>query len=148
MRREEVLEQARAELRRRRYRLRPVEAEGPGAGAVSAERGYLREVGNLVFHLSIIVVLVGFAMGSLFGYKGGVIVLVGNGFSNNLTQYDDFVPGSAFSADEMEPFSFDVEDFEVEWLTEGRARGQARNFVPSCATARSRAPRSRTTTCA
>ena len=126
---EEVLEQARAELRRRRYRLRPTEADGPGAAAVSGERGYLREVGNLVFHLSIIVVLVGFAMGSLFGYKGGVIVLVGNGFSNNLTQYDDFVPGSAFSADEMEPFSFKVEDFEVEWLTEGRARGQARNFV-------------------
>ena len=46
----------------------------------------------------------GFAVGSLFGYKGGVILVVGNGFSNNLTQYDDFVPGSLFSADDMEPF--------------------------------------------
>ena len=27
--------------------------------AVSAERGYLREVGNLLFHLSVLVVLVG-----------------------------------------------------------------------------------------
>ena len=33
---------------------------------------------------------VGFAWGSLYGYKGGVIIVVGDGFSNNLTQYDDF----------------------------------------------------------
>ena len=42
-------------------------------GAVAAERGYLREAGNLLFHLSVLVVLVGFAFGQLFGYKGGVI---------------------------------------------------------------------------
>ena len=63
--------------------------------AVSAERGYLREAGNLLFHLSVLVVLVGFASAQLFGYKGGVIVVVGNGFSNTLSQYDDFAPGSA-----------------------------------------------------
>ena len=42
-----------------------------------AERGYLREAGNLLFHLSVLVVLVGFALGQLFGYKGGVILVVG-----------------------------------------------------------------------
>ena len=63
-----------------------------------AERGYLREAGNLLFHLSVLVVLVGFAIGSLFGYKGGVILVVGNGFSNTLTQYDDFDPGGLFDA--------------------------------------------------
>ncbi len=73
--------------------------------------------------MSVLIVLVGFAIGSLFGYRGGVIVVVGNGFSNNLTQYDDFVPGSLFSADDMEPFSFDIDDFDVEWLTEGPAQG-------------------------
>ena len=98
-------------------------------GAVSAERGYLREAGNLLFHLSVVVVLVGFAVGSLFGYKGGVILVVGNGFANNLTQYDDFVPGSLFSADDMEPFSFDIDKFDVEWLEEGPAQGQARAFT-------------------
>lgn len=122
-----VLERAARVLRRRRYRLRE-----RGAGeAVSAERGYLREAGNLVFHLSVIVVLVGFAMGGLLGYKGGVIVLEGSGFSNNLTQYDDFLPGSLFTADELEPFSFDVEDFDVEWTPLGSGTtdaGQARGF--------------------
>ena len=63
-----VLERARQTLRKRRYRLSVAD------DAVSAERGYLREVGNLVFHLSVLVVLVGFAVGSLFGYKGGVIL--------------------------------------------------------------------------
>lgn len=119
-----VLERAREVLRRRRYRVRPSDDDG----AVSSERGYLREVGNLVFHLSVIVVLVGFAVGSLFGYKGGVILPVGQPFSNNLTQYDDFVPGSFFTGDDMEPFCFTVDDFTVEWLTEGPRAGMSRGF--------------------
>ncbi|GAB6985222.1 cytochrome c biogenesis protein ResB [Nocardioides pyridinolyticus] len=126
---EAVLERARAVLKRRRYRL--LVADSPDGGAVSAERGYLREAGNLVFHLSVLVVLVGFAIGGLFGYKGGVILLVGDeyGFANNLTQYDDFDPGSLFGADEMEPFSFQIDDFEVDWLTDGPRAGMARGFV-------------------
>ena len=112
-----VVERARVALRSRRYRL--LVDDSPDGGAVSAERGYLREAGNLVFHLSVLVVLVGFALGSMFGYKGGVILLVGDqyGFSNNLTQYDDFDPGSLFRASDMEPFSFTIDDFDVDWLT-------------------------------
>ena len=79
--------------------------------------------------MSVLVVLVGFAVGSLFGYRGGVILVVGNGMSNNLTQYDDFDPGSLFSPDDLDDFYLDVDDFDVEWLTEGPARGQARAFV-------------------
>lgn len=126
---EVVLDRARAELRRRRYRLRA--ADGGADAAVSAERGYLREAGNLVFHLSVVVVLVGFAIGGLFGYKGGVILLVGEdyGFANNATQYDEFDPGSLFDPDGMEPFAFEIDDFDVEWLTEGPSAGQARGFV-------------------
>jgi cytochrome c biogenesis protein len=114
-----VLERARALLKRRRYRLRR-ESDGT---TVSAERGYLRELGNLVFHLAVLVVLVGFATGTLFGFKGGVILVQGSPFSNNLTQYDDFVPGSLFDPDDMDPFSFTVDDFDVEWLSSGMARG-------------------------
>ncbi|WP_432476388.1 cytochrome c biogenesis protein ResB [Nocardioides sp. GXQ0305] len=97
--------------------------------SLAAERGYLREAGNLLFHVSVLVVLVGFAVGSLLGYRGGVILVVGNGMSNNLTQYDDFDPGSLFTPDQLDPFYLDVDDFDVEWLLEGNARGQARAFV-------------------
>ncbi len=119
----DVLERAAAELKRRRYR---VVATGD---SVSAEKGYLREAGNLVFHLSVLIVLVGFAVGGLFGYKGGVIVVEGKGFSNDLTQYDDFVPGSLFDAADLEPFTFTIKDFQVDWLSEGPRAGMARKFV-------------------
>ncbi len=121
---DEVLAGAAAVLKKRRYR---VVTGSPGA--VSAEKGYLREVGNLVFHLAVLVVLVGFAVGGLFGYKGGVIVLEHGGFSNNLTQYDDFDPGSLFDPANMEPFSFDIVDFDAKWLPNGPRAGMAYDFV-------------------
>lgn len=123
-----VLRRAAGVIRRRRFRV--VWAEGE-SDSVDAERGHLREAGNLLFHLAVIVVLVGVAIGSLFGYKGGVIMFNGKdyGFSNNLTQYDDFAPGSLFDPSVMEPFSFSITDFDVEWMTEGRRAGQARKFV-------------------
>ena len=123
-----VLERARAVLARKRYRLRRAAGTGAEVGTVSAERGYLRELGNLVFHLAVLVVLVGFAIGTLFGYKGGVILVQGTPFGNNLTQYDDFVPGSLFDPDGMDPFSFTVNKFDVEWLTSGPRAGMARGF--------------------
>ena len=125
----DVLDRAENLLRRRRYRLVVSTGSSGEGGWVAAERGYLREAGNLLFHISVLVVLLGFALGSLFGYRGGVIVLVGGGFSNNLTQYDEFVPGSLFDQAGMEPFSFGIDAFDVEWLRTGPARGQARSFV-------------------
>ena len=121
-----VLAQAREVLRGRRYRLAP---PADGTDFVAAERGHLREAGNLLFHLAVIVALVGFAVGSLFGYKGGVIVIAGNGFSNTPTQYDDFKPGSLFDAESMEPFRFTLDSFDVEWVLTGRAKGMDRKFV-------------------
>ena len=58
----------------------------------------------------------------LFGYKGGVIVLVGKGFSNSLTQYDDFSPGSLFDPADLPPLSFTVDDFQVKFLRRAPAR--------------------------
>jgi cytochrome c biogenesis protein len=118
----DVLARARTVLQDKGYRVRV------GDEWVAGERGYLREAGNLVFHLAVVVVLVGFAMGGLFGYKGGVILVVGNGFTNGLTQYDDFDPGSLFDADSMEPFSLEVDQFDVDWIDSGPRQGMARGF--------------------
>ena len=62
---------------------------------MAAERGYLREAGNLVFHVSLLFLLLGVALGILFGFRGTSVVIVGQGFANNLTQYDDFTSGRA-----------------------------------------------------
>ena len=122
---EAVLERARAALRG--YRVSTSSATG-GSGSVAAEKGKLREAGNLLFHLSVLVVLVGFAGGSLFGYKGGVIVVSGNSFANSLSQYDDFRPGGLFKPADLAPFDFTVTDFDVTFITEGRETGMAHKF--------------------
>jgi cytochrome c biogenesis protein len=124
-----VLDRAQRVLRRRRYRVvSNGSAADEGFGEVSAERGFLREAGNLVFHVSLLVVLVGFALGGLLGFKGGVIVVNGQGFSNNLSQYDDFSPGALFGADDLEPFSLTVDDFSVEFLRSGEQAGMPVDF--------------------
>jgi cytochrome c biogenesis protein len=125
---EVVTAQARSLLRSRRYRVARSDADGE-RDAVCAERGHLREAGNLLFHVSVIVVLVGFAYGQLLGYKGGAIVLAGRGFSNTLSQYDDFNPGSLFDPDSLAPVSLDVEDFRVRFLPTGPQAGQPVDFT-------------------
>ncbi|GAB2971357.1 cytochrome c biogenesis protein ResB [Nocardioides montaniterrae] len=118
---EEVLAAARAVLGRR-HRMR---AEGDW---VSAERGFLREAGNLLFHMSVLVVLAGFAMGGMFGYQGGVIIIEGQAFTNNLTQYDDFNPGSLFKTSQLDPFCFTVDKYGDQYLKSGPRAGMAVKF--------------------
>ena len=64
---------------------------------MAAERGYLREAGNLVFHISLLFLLLGVGIGTLYGFRGTSVVIVGQGFANNLTQYDDFDSGGRFA---------------------------------------------------
>ncbi|QYJ03783.1 cytochrome c biogenesis protein ResB [Nocardioides panacisoli] len=131
---EAVLAHARAVLgprsfgRGHRLRRVPTSSTEKADDAVSAERGRLREAGNLLFHLSVLVVLAGFAVGGLLGYQGGVILVKGSTFGNSLTQYDDFNPGGLFSPDQLDRFAFTVEDFHVDWLTEGPRAGMAQGF--------------------
>ncbi len=119
----DVLDRAEAALRRRR-RYRVVRT----GDTLSAERGHLREFGNLVFHISVVVVLLAFAYGQLLGYKGGAIVMVGSGFTNSTPQYDEFAPGSLYDPVNLEPLSFTVDDFDVRFLEGGPANGQPEYF--------------------
>ncbi len=122
-----ALERARALLRKRRFRV-DATPEGDG-GALSSERGYLREAGNLLFHLSVLIVLVGFALGGLWGFKGGVIVVAKDSFANTLSQYDDFRAGSLFDPADLSPFEFTVNNFDVTFIREGREAGMAHKFA-------------------
>ncbi|MDN5761233.1 MAG: cytochrome c biogenesis protein ResB [Microlunatus sp.] len=110
------------ELRRQRYRV--IERDG----TVAAERGYLREAGNLVFHLSLLFLLVGVAVGGLFGFRGSSVVMVGQGFANNITQYDDLSTGAWFSDDQLPPFTIAVNRFRVAFETGPVQTGAARLF--------------------
>ncbi|MEU9760189.1 cytochrome c biogenesis protein ResB [Streptomyces sp. NPDC047987] len=119
---EQVREAALATLRGRRFRAHTV------GDAVAAEKGYLREAGNLVFHVSLIVMLVAFAYGQLFKSEGAKLIVEGDGFSNTLTQYDDFKSGSLFDYDGLAPFSFKLDDFVGTYERSGPQKGTARTF--------------------
>lgn len=93
-----------------------------------AESGQLRELGNLVFHLSIVFVLIGVAVGQLFGYRGSAMVVQGDSFANNLTQYDEFSAGAMFDDTDLPPFSFTVDNVEAEFELTGPSRGAPRHF--------------------
>jgi cytochrome c biogenesis protein len=117
-----VLDRAAAAMRQRHYRVDLHD------DSVAAERGYLREAGNLAFHISLLFVLTGVAIGVLFGYRGTSVVIVGQGFSNNLTQYDDFSAGARFTDADLVPFSVTLKDFDVKFETGPVQRGAARLF--------------------
>ncbi|MGW3522910.1 cytochrome c biogenesis protein ResB [Streptomyces olivaceus] len=120
---EEVRGAALALLKKRRFR-----ADAAG-DAVAAEKGYLREVGNLAFHIALIVMLIAFAWGQLFKYEGNKLILEGGGFSNTLTQYDDFKSGNLFDPDhDLTPFSFSLKDFHGTYEPTGPNRGTPRVY--------------------
>ncbi|MFD3920692.1 cytochrome c biogenesis protein ResB [Streptomyces sp. NPDC058595] len=109
-------------LRKRRFRAHTA------GDAVAAEKGYLRETGNLLFHIALIVMLVAFATGQLFKSEGGKLIMEGDGFSNTLTQYDDFKSGSMYDTDDLEPFSFNLDKFVGTFERNGPQVGTAREF--------------------
>ncbi|MBI1350437.1 MAG: cytochrome c biogenesis protein ResB [Actinomycetales bacterium] len=121
-----ALASAQAWLRSHRWRVRRGETDG--TPWLAAETGYLRETGNLVFHLSLIIILVAVAVGGLFGWKGNVIVREGTGFSNTLTQYDAWGGGRMVDPAQLAPFSFTLDDFKVDFERGEAQRGAPRLF--------------------
>jgi cytochrome c biogenesis protein len=128
---DQVVEAAERALRSRRFRVvtgQDVRAEQPGTLALSAERGYLKETGNLLFHISLVVVLVAVAVGGLFGYRGSVLVVEGSGFANSPIQYDGLTAGAAFDAGDLPPFALTLDRFVIDFVTEGPATGSPSDF--------------------
>ncbi|AKN71379.1 cytochrome C biogenesis protein [Streptomyces sp. PBH53] len=119
---EQVREAALALLKKHRFRAHVA------GDAVAAEKGYLRELGNLVFHIALIVLLVAFASGQLYKSEGNVLMVEGDGFSNTLPMYDDFKSGSLFETDDLVPFSFDLKDFKGTYEASGPNRGTPRTY--------------------
>jgi len=117
-----ALDSAAGLLARKRFRVRA------GDGWVSAEKGYLREAGNLLFHLALLALLFSVAMGGLFGYKADKLLVVGNSFANTPTALDVFRPGRLVSPGDLQPFSITLKSFHAKYITSGEQRDQPASY--------------------
>jgi cytochrome c biogenesis protein len=144
---EQVAEAARRTLRGRRFRTSTTDTPGAAgtAGAsgtsgtsgtsVAGEKGYLREAGNLLFHVALFGLLIAFAVTQLNNASGGKLIVEGGQFINNRTEYDDFTGSTLYGADDLQPFGFHLDSFDASYATSGPEKGSARMFranVRSC----------------
>ncbi|RZT82111.1 cytochrome c biogenesis protein [Micromonospora violae] len=103
-------------LRKRRWR---VEVRGD---EVSAEKGYLKETGNLLFHTSLIAVLIGVALGSWYGWSGNRLLVAGadNAFCNTRQQYAEAKLGPRVNSADLPRFCLRLDDFQARFLDSGQ----------------------------
>ena len=115
-------------LRGWRTAIRHPDGADAGIVEVSAEKGYLREFGNIVFHFSLLGLLVAVAVGKLFGYEGTVIVIAdgGPGFcSASPAAFDSFRAGNTVDGTSLHPICLRVNDFQAHYLPSGQATSYA-----------------------
>jgi cytochrome c biogenesis protein len=120
-----ALDAARAALRRNRFRVASHDDE-----TVSGESGYLRETGNLLFHIGLCVVIVGVAVGHLFGWRGDAIVTEGETLSSTLSSYDTFLPGPLTNPEALPPFTIELRSMQATFEDQvgGAQFGAPRSF--------------------
>src|SRR4051812_31467772 len=103
-------------LRKRRFR---VVVRG---GVVSAEKGYLKESGNLLFHFALLGLLIGVAAGALYGWHGNRLLVAGpdQAYCNSLQQYDESALGARMSATDLPPYCVQLDRFDASYLDNGQ----------------------------
>ena len=125
---ERALSAATGVIAARRFRLRAGDGPGASAGWVSAEKGYLHEIGNLLFHIALLGLLFSVALGGLLGYKANRLLVEGDIYANTPTSMDVFRPGRLVSASDPAPFSVTLERFTARYVTSGPQHGQPLDF--------------------
>ena len=96
-------------LRRRRYRVARY------GTSVAAERGYLRETGNLLFHSALVGVLIAVFVGGGFTYTGQRVLPAGDTFVNIPTGYDTLTTGRFVDRDDLGAFSLRLDRLDVKY---------------------------------
>ncbi|MCL2514684.1 MAG: cytochrome c biogenesis protein ResB [Microbacteriaceae bacterium] len=110
---------------------RTVVFEGKREVSVSAERGYLRETGNLVFHIALLGMLVVAGIGSGFGWTAQRIVTVGQTFVDTNVNLDSFNPGRFVDGNNLPAYSVQLNDLTVKYDTSANALGEPLDYDAS-----------------
>jgi cytochrome c biogenesis protein len=125
---QEAVEVAARVLSGRGFRLRRPDDADSSQDWVSAEKGYLREAGNLLFHLALLGVLVSVALGGLFGYKADRLLVQGQSFADTVSALDEWHPGRFVTAADLGPFTIKLNRFDASYIASGEQRGQPSSF--------------------
>ena len=83
--------------------------------SVSAEKGYIRETANLVYHFSLVGVLIAVGIGGGLSFSGQRVLAEGDTFVNNLAGFDSLSPGTFFDPEALAPISVSLDKFEVDY---------------------------------
>lgn len=122
---DEALAEARNVLRRKHYRLHAHDGV-----SLSAESGYLRETGNLVFHLALTGIIIGMAVGHLLGWRGDIILPEGEKFASSAGSYNTYSPGPWVDQEKLPPFVLGLDRLDVKFNSApGRGFGMPREFT-------------------
>lgn len=98
--------------------------------SVSAERGYLRETGNLVFHAALVGVLICVGIGGQVKYTGQSVIVEGETFVNSLINYSSMNKGRLVGDEALTPYSMTLDSFDVSYVPFGEnGAGQAGDFA-------------------
>ncbi|WP_430791029.1 cytochrome c biogenesis protein ResB [Actinoplanes sp. G11-F43] len=109
-------------LRRNRFRTRV--RQTPDGWTVAAEKGYLKETGNLLFHMAMLGVLVGVGFGHWYGWSGNRLLVEGpdHGFCSVLPQFDEAVLGPRVEAGDLPDFCVRMTGFESTFQDTGQPK--------------------------
>ncbi len=138
-----VIESARKLLKKSGYRVATF--TDANSVSVSAERGYARETGNLVFHIGLVGILLTVGIGGGFGYAGQRVVVEGQTFVNTLLAYDSFNPGRFFTDSALAPFTIKLDRFQATYETQAtRSFGMPLDYEASVSTTEGGVPNAST----
>lgn len=109
-----------------------------GVFSISAEKGYTRELMNLLFHIGLVGMIIAFTAGRMVFYEGQVIVVTNSAseyavpveqsreFCNTSpANFDVFRAGPLFDGTGLTPFCFEAHNFSADYLNNGQANGFA-----------------------
>lgn len=128
-----AVETAHAVLKKQGFRA--VRYDSKGRLTVSAERGYMRETGNLMFHAALVGVLISVGVGGGYGFAGQRVIYEGQAFTNTLLAYDSFNPGRWFSPSTLEPYTVTLDSFTTVYEEKNQnAIGQPTDYTAKVTT--------------
>lgn len=120
-------------LRKERYRV--ARYDTAESVSVSAERGYLRETGNLVFHAALVGVLLSVGVGAGFSYTGQAVIVEGDTFVNSALDYNTLSTGPLVNTEQLPLYTLRLDQFDVRFINPGEpGQGQAVDFAAQVTT--------------